>query len=262
VVGNYEYGPFGEVIRATGPMAKVNPLRFSTEYQDDESDIIMYPYRPYKASTGTWLCKDPLGEPGFELVANRPEVKKKTDQAERLEQLAEIIQKISPELVGEFRNQIAQANLNSAPKADQNTVNLYAFVQNDPVGQIDPFGLDGEATFGMDPTLLMDEEELAAYRAQCAKCALLRAAVVAAKAGVGALGGVKSGDSCAVLKAKTAAWLALAVARTKENQICFGGGNPTHQEEAAKAWKQVGEGISLQTEKGCVGSPTGGGGER
>jgi hypothetical protein len=28
----YEYGPFGEVIRATGPMARVNPFRFSTKY--------------------------------------------------------------------------------------------------------------------------------------------------------------------------------------------------------------------------------------
>jgi len=28
-------GPFGEVLRATGPMAKANPFRFSTKYQDD-----------------------------------------------------------------------------------------------------------------------------------------------------------------------------------------------------------------------------------
>jgi RHS repeat-associated protein len=63
-VANYEYGPFGEVIRATGPMAKLNPFRFSTIYQDDESDLLMYVHRPYKASTGTWLCKDPLGEQG------------------------------------------------------------------------------------------------------------------------------------------------------------------------------------------------------
>ena len=42
-----EYGPFGEVIRATGPMAKASPFRFSTKYQDDESDIVWYPYRPW-----------------------------------------------------------------------------------------------------------------------------------------------------------------------------------------------------------------------
>jgi RHS repeat-associated protein len=55
-----EYGPFGEVIRATGPMAKLNPFRFSTKYQDDETDLVMYPYRPYNASTGRWLSRDPI----------------------------------------------------------------------------------------------------------------------------------------------------------------------------------------------------------
>jgi hypothetical protein len=33
----YQYGPFGELLRATGPMAKANPFRFSTKYQDDET---------------------------------------------------------------------------------------------------------------------------------------------------------------------------------------------------------------------------------
>jgi YD repeat-containing protein len=40
VVGQYEYGPFGEVIRLTGPLAKANPFRFSTKYQDDETDSL------------------------------------------------------------------------------------------------------------------------------------------------------------------------------------------------------------------------------
>ncbi len=30
----YEYGPFGEVIRATGPAAKLNPFRFSTRRRE------------------------------------------------------------------------------------------------------------------------------------------------------------------------------------------------------------------------------------
>jgi RHS repeat-associated protein len=68
-LAGYEYGPFGEVIRATGPMAKANPFRFSTEYYDDESDIIMYPHRPYSPSTGRWLSRDPVGELGFELLS-------------------------------------------------------------------------------------------------------------------------------------------------------------------------------------------------
>ena len=62
--GQYEYGPFGEVIRATGPMAKANPFRFSTKYQDDETDLLYYGYRYYNASTGRWNSRDPLEEAG------------------------------------------------------------------------------------------------------------------------------------------------------------------------------------------------------
>ena len=61
---NLEYGPFGEVIRSTGPMAKLNPIRFSTKYQDDESDLLYYGRRYYKPSTGTWLSRDPSEEQG------------------------------------------------------------------------------------------------------------------------------------------------------------------------------------------------------
>ena len=60
----YEYGPFGEVIRATGPMAKANPFRFSTKYQDDEADLLYYGYRYYNPSTGRWLSRDPKGPRG------------------------------------------------------------------------------------------------------------------------------------------------------------------------------------------------------
>lgn len=64
VAARYEYGPFGEVIRATGPMAKVNPIRWSTKYQDEETDLLYYGYRYYSASTGRWLSRDPIEEEG------------------------------------------------------------------------------------------------------------------------------------------------------------------------------------------------------
>src|SRR6266403_1857079 len=57
-------GPFGELLRATGPMAKVSPFRFSTKYQDDETDLLYYGYRYYNASTGRWISRDPVGESG------------------------------------------------------------------------------------------------------------------------------------------------------------------------------------------------------
>lgn len=72
----YEFGPFGEVLRGTGPLAKANPFRFSTQYQDDESDIVWYPYRPYSASFGRWLSRDPLEEQAsrnlYVFVGNNP----------------------------------------------------------------------------------------------------------------------------------------------------------------------------------------------
>jgi RHS repeat-associated protein len=72
----YEYGPFGELIRATGPMAKLNPFRFSTKYQDDEADLLYYGYRYYSANTGRWLSRDPIGEKGgrnlYGFVSNEP----------------------------------------------------------------------------------------------------------------------------------------------------------------------------------------------
>ena len=64
VVARYEYSPFGEVIRATGTMARVNPFRFSTKYQDDETDLLYYGYRYYSANTGRWLNQDPIEERG------------------------------------------------------------------------------------------------------------------------------------------------------------------------------------------------------
>jgi RHS repeat-associated protein len=68
-VANYDYGPFGELIRLSGPMAKLNPLRFSTKYDDDETDFLYYGYRYYNPSTGRWLSRDPIEEKGFQVYS-------------------------------------------------------------------------------------------------------------------------------------------------------------------------------------------------
>src|SRR5207248_224033 len=64
VVAIYEYGPFGELIRASGPLAFINPFRFSSKYQDDETGWLYYGYRYYDARLGRWLSRDPLEEQG------------------------------------------------------------------------------------------------------------------------------------------------------------------------------------------------------
>ncbi len=72
----YEYGPFGETIRMTGPMAKLNPIRFSTQYADDVTGNVKYLYRDYNPSTGRWLNRDPIEERGgvnlYGFVGNKP----------------------------------------------------------------------------------------------------------------------------------------------------------------------------------------------
>ncbi|MCX7867197.1 hypothetical protein [Limisphaera sp. VF-2] len=50
--GRSEYGPFGEPIRLTGPMARENLFRFSTKRTHDTIDLVLYEYRVYSPSTG------------------------------------------------------------------------------------------------------------------------------------------------------------------------------------------------------------------
>jgi RHS repeat-associated protein len=61
----YEYGPFGEPLRATGSMGKKNPLRFSTKFTDTESGLLYYGYRYYNPSTARWPSRDPIRDEGF-----------------------------------------------------------------------------------------------------------------------------------------------------------------------------------------------------
>jgi RHS repeat-associated protein len=68
VSANYEYSPFGELIRATGDMAKANPFRFSTKYQDDETDLLYYGHRYYDPTIGRWPNHDPINEIGFQTL--------------------------------------------------------------------------------------------------------------------------------------------------------------------------------------------------
>ena len=64
VAAAYEYGPFGEPLRATGAMAKANPFRWSTKYTDEETGLVYYGYRFYDPHIGRWINRDPIGERG------------------------------------------------------------------------------------------------------------------------------------------------------------------------------------------------------
>ena len=105
-------GPFGELLRATGPMAKANPYRLSTKYQDDETDLIYYGYLYYNPNTGRWPNRDPLGEKGFETALRTKRC--------FLCKTAELLE---------------------GP-------NLYAFVANDPLDYVDT---DGRGKYKLPP---------------------------------------------------------------------------------------------------------------
>jgi len=61
---NYEYGPFGETIRLSGSVSVLNPMRFSTKYQDVESDLLYYGFRYYAVVMGRWISRDEMEERG------------------------------------------------------------------------------------------------------------------------------------------------------------------------------------------------------
>ncbi len=60
----FEYGPFGELLRATGPMADLMPLRFSTMYADDVTEDVKYLFRDLRPDEGRWTSRDPIDEQG------------------------------------------------------------------------------------------------------------------------------------------------------------------------------------------------------
>ena len=118
-LASYEYGPFGEVIRLTGPFAKANPFRFSTKYQDDESDLLYYGYRYYKPSAGTWPNRDPIEEVGFVI-------------SQRISLTQGVV------VLGRKNGRKSASIYLRQGKQSQA---LYAFVDNDPIDSCDHLGL-------------------------------------------------------------------------------------------------------------------------
>jgi RHS repeat-associated protein len=77
MVAIYDYDAYGGLRRADGAYAFVNPLRYSTKYQDNESGLVDFGRRFYDADPGRWLNRDPLGELGganlYAYARNDPE---------------------------------------------------------------------------------------------------------------------------------------------------------------------------------------------
>ncbi|WCJ61239.1 RHS repeat-associated core domain-containing protein [Fontisphaera persica] len=58
----HECCPFGELLRATGPLAQTFNHLFSTKYFDWETGLSYYGHRYYSPTTGRWPNRDPIGD--------------------------------------------------------------------------------------------------------------------------------------------------------------------------------------------------------
>jgi RHS repeat-associated protein len=63
-LAQYQYGPFGEVLRDAGGTSTASPLQFSTKYSDVESGLTYYGLRYLNTADGRWLTRDALAEIG------------------------------------------------------------------------------------------------------------------------------------------------------------------------------------------------------
>jgi RHS repeat-associated protein len=109
VQARYEYDAFGKVIlrEESKPNQPLPAFGFSTKYTDAETGLCYYGYRYYSPELGRWPNRDPLGDFSFREVQKR-------------------LHSTSPSL---FYG------------SDASLRNLYAFVDNNPVGAIDILGL-------------------------------------------------------------------------------------------------------------------------
>ena len=55
----YEYSPYGELLRSTGPLARGAPFRFCTRFEDEESTLMYYGHRYYSPVLGRWIGREP-----------------------------------------------------------------------------------------------------------------------------------------------------------------------------------------------------------
>jgi RHS repeat-associated protein len=140
-------GPFGEVLRATGSMAKANPFRFSTKYQDDETDLLYYGYRYYNASTGRWLTRDPIEEHGLQQTAQRDSASldiNKSELFESVRRLGQLSRRPTADEWASLKEKIGmynqRAGLHQALGSLQPELS-YGFLRNNGLNDVDFLGL-------------------------------------------------------------------------------------------------------------------------
>ena len=76
VAAKYQYGPFGEMLSLSGPLAPFNTYRFASKEWNDRAGIYYFGRRYYDPIIIRFLNRDPLAEQGginlYAYVANNP----------------------------------------------------------------------------------------------------------------------------------------------------------------------------------------------
>lgn len=123
-VASYRYDPFGNTISSSGGLASTNVYRFSSKEIHGNSGLYYYGYRYYDPNLQRWPNRDPLGDDGslaYEAIAIAPRFEPRS----RREAVASI------EAISDALTAFTRVNLN-----------LYGAVGNNPVDNVDPYGLD------------------------------------------------------------------------------------------------------------------------
>jgi RHS repeat-associated protein len=74
LAAGYRYDPFGNTISSSGSFAAANVYRFSSKECHVNSGMYYYLYRFYDPNLQRWINRDPIGEPGFELLRRWQEI--------------------------------------------------------------------------------------------------------------------------------------------------------------------------------------------
>jgi RHS repeat-associated protein len=117
IVAKYLYDAFGNVLSASGLLADANLYQFSSKEKHQNSGLVYYLYRYYDPNLQRWVNRDPFRETGFEVAISQSQT-----QSGRIGLVAE-----------------------------RGNPNLFAFLHNRPVNDLDAFGLCG-CTCGGDVT--------------------------------------------------------------------------------------------------------------
>ena len=148
ILALYEYSPFGETVVSTGPLAKVNPFRFSTKWFDNDTGLGDWGYRWYSPGMGRWLSRDPIEEGAFakRISTLSPSQfgssccvgQKWSAYLKANHELLRIADKIGKMESNDISSKYIQSHV-SASEADK--FHLYLYVKNSPIDNYDPYGL-------------------------------------------------------------------------------------------------------------------------